>query len=324
MIKKYYILLILLLIAIPCNIAAYSDYIIASGENIGIRLNTSGIMIIGTYDIEGTDPASEAGLKIGDKIISVNNQKVSSIDNISSILSRSSSSTISIGYVRNGKEKHTELTLKNRKTGMYLKDSISGIGTLTFVDPNTKRFGALGHEIVDSASGKIVEMESGNIFSSFINSITRSSDGNPGEKNASFNSSEVIGEIEKNTNKGIFGSYQEKIEDRNLYKVANIEEIQLGDAKIKTVIDGNQVEEYSIKIRKVNETKDHTKNIIFEITDDTLLEKTGGIIQGMSGSPIVQGEYIVGAVTHVVVDDPTRGYGILITNMLEEAENKGE
>lgn len=324
MIKKLQFLLILLLIAIPCNIFAYSDYIIASGENIGIKLNTDGVIIIGTYDIENVDPASEAGLKIGDKIISINNQKVSSIENISSILSRNSKDTISLGYVRNGKEKHTELTLKNKKTGMYLKDSISGIGTLTFVDPNTKRFGALGHEIVDSTSGKIVDIESGNIFSSFINSITKSSDGNPGEKNASFNASEVLGEIEKNTNKGIFGVYQEKIEDRSLYKVANIENVELGDAKIKTVIDGNKVEEYGIRIIKVSDTKDNTKNIVFEINDNTLLEKTGGIIQGMSGSPIVQGEYIVGAVTHVVVDDPTRGYGILITNMLEEAENKRE
>ncbi len=321
MTKKLHFLLLLLLIAIPCNIAAYSDYIIAGGDNIGIKLNTDGIMIIGTYDIEGVDPASQAGLKIGDKIISINNQKVSSIDQISSILSRNSKDTVSLGYVRNGKEQVTELTLKNKKTGLYLKDSISGIGTLTFVDPNTKRFGALGHEIVDSTSGKIVESTNGNIFSSSITSITKSRDGNPGEKNASFNSSEILGEIKENTNKGIFGFYQEEIEDTNLYKVAKIEDVHLGEAKIRTVVDGTKVEEYHIQITKVGDTKDNTKNLLFEITDSTLLDKTGGIIQGMSGSPIIQGEYIVGAVTHVVVDDPTRGYGILITNMLEEAEN---
>lgn len=320
MIKKLNILFILLLIAIPCNIAAYSDYIIASGDNIGIKLNTEGIQIIGTYDIEGVDPASNAGLKIGDKIVSIDNNKVISIDNISSILSRNNKSIISIGYVRNGKEYMTELTLKNKKTGLYLKDSVSGIGTLTFVDPNTKRFGALGHEIVDSSSGKIVESKDGDIFSSSISSITKSRDGNPGEKNATFNTSDIIGEIKKNTNKGIFGFYQEDIEEKHLYKVAHVENVKLGSAKIRTVVSGNKVEEYDIKITKVQETKDHTKNILFEITDSNLLEKTGGIIQGMSGSPIVQGEYIVGAVTHVVVDDPTRGYGILITNMLEEAE----
>lgn len=320
MIKKF-TLVFLLLIAIPCNIAAYSDYIIASGDNIGIKLNTDGILIIGTYDIEGSDPATNAGLKIGDKIISIDYQSVSSIDQISSILSRNSKDTISVGYVRDGKEYNTELTLKNKKTGLYLKDSISGIGTLTFVDPNTKRFGALGHEIVDSMSGKIVESTSGNIFSSSIHSITKSRDGNPGEKNATFNSSEVLGEIKENTNKGIFGFYQEEVSEENLYKVAKLEDIELGEAKIRTVIDGTKVEEYTIEIKRVEETEEHTKNLLFEITDSTLLDKTGGIIQGMSGSPIVQGEYIIGAVTHVVVDDPTRGYGILITNMLEEAEN---
>lgn len=324
MIKKLKFLVFLLLIAIPCNIAAYSDYIIASGDNIGIKLNTDGIIVIGTYDIEGVDPATEAGLKVGDRLISINQQKVTSIDTISSILARNKRDTISLGYVRNGKEYVTELTLQNKKTGLYLKDSISGIGTLTFVDPNTKRFGALGHEIVDSTSGKIVESSSGKIFSSSIHSITKSRDGNPGEKNASFNSSEIVGEIHKNTNKGIFGSYQKETTEENLYKVANIEDVKVGDAYIRTVIDGTKVEEYQIKITKIQETKDNTKNLLFEITDSTLLDKTGGIIQGMSGSPIVQGEYIVGAVTHVVVDNPNRGYGILITNMLEEAEKVGE
>ncbi len=324
MIKKINILLVLLLSLLPCNILAYSNYVIASGDNIGIRLNTDGIIIIGTYDIEGTDPATSAGLKVGDKIISIDGKKVTSIEGISSFLSRNSKDTVSIGYVRNGKEFKTNLTLKNKKTGLYLKDTISGIGTLTFVDPNTKRFGALGHEIVDSISGKIVESKEGTIFSSSITSITRSSDGNPGEKNATFNTSDILGQIEKNTNKGIFGEFKSTIGKNNLYKVANIEDIKLGDAKIRTVINGNKVEEYQIKIVKIKETKDNTKNLIFEIMDDTLLEKTGGIIQGMSGSPIIQDEYIVGAVTHVVVDDPTRGYGILITNMLEEAENSRE
>lgn len=324
MIKKINILLVLLLSIIPCNIFAYSDYIIASGDNIGIKLNTDGIIIIGTYDINKVSPASQAGLQVGDKIVSINGKEVSSIQEISSILSRNSIDTISIGYVRNGKEFNTQLTLKDKKTGLYLKDTISGIGTLTFVDPNTKRFGALGHEIVDSTSGKIVESKSGSIFSSSISSITKSRDGTPGEKNASFNTSDILGQIKKNTNKGIFGNYQSKIEDTKLYKVAGIEEIKLGEAKIKTVIKDNEVEEYQIKIVKIQDTKDNTKNIIFEITDKALLEKTGGIIQGMSGSPIVQNEYIVGAVTHVVVDDPTRGYGILITNMLEEAENTRE
>lgn len=321
MIKKINFLFILLLIALPLNVGAYSDYVIASGDNIGIKLNTDGIIVIGTYDIEGIDPATKAGLQIGDRIVSIDGKNVLSIEDISSVISQNSTGTIQIGYIRNGIEQSTVLTLQNKKTGLYLKDTISGIGTLTFVDPTTKIFGALGHEIVDSTSGKIVESGSGTIFTSIIRSITPSKDGIPGEKNASLNSSAVLGEIEENTNKGIFGTYSGTIDENNLYKVANIEDIQLGEATIKTVIEEDTVEEYTIKILKVQETPDNTKNIVFEITDSDLLEKTGGIIQGMSGSPIVQGEYIVGAVTHVVVDDPTKGYGILITNMLEEAEN---
>ena len=130
----------------------------------------------------------------------------------------------------------------------------------------------------------------------------------------------IVGNIFENTNKGIFGTYEEDISKETLYKVANAKDVQKGEAKILTVLNGNEVEEFTINILKVN-TDDKIKNLIFEITDSELLSKTGGIVQGMSGSPIVQGEYIIGAVTHVVVDSPNKGYGILITNMLEEAEN---
>lgn len=321
MIKKIKLVLLMLLITLPATVFAYSDYIIASGDNIGIKLKTNGVLVIGTYDVNGKDPALEAGLKVGDKIIKINNREISSIDDITTVISSNREISIKIGYIRDDKESTATLVLQNNKTGLYLKDTISGIGTLTFIDPTTKKFGALGHEIVDSTSGKIAESISGEIFESSITSITPSRDGNPGEKNASFNSSEVVGSIEENTNKGIFGIYDGVINKNNLYKVAELEDIKLGTAKIKTVISGKEVSEYNIKILKVTATNDKTRNIVFEITDKDLLAKTGGIIQGMSGSPIIQNGYIIGAVTHVVVDDPSKGYGILITNMLEEAED---
>ena len=316
--KQY---LVILLMIIPLNIFAYSDYIIAGGENIGIRVNTKGVIVVGTYDIEGVSPASKAGLLEGDIITSINDKKVNDIDDVSNFISNNSEETITIGYIRDEIEHKTALKLINNKTGLYLKDSISGIGTLTYVDPNTKNFGALGHEITNSMNGEIVYISNGSIFSSSIIGIKPSRNGNPGEKNASLNTNDIIGSIKENTNKGIFGKYYEELNINKLYKVANIDDIKIGPAKIKTVLNQNAVKEYSINILSFKETNDKTKNIIFEITDPDLLNKTGGIIQGMSGSPIIQGDNIIGAVTHVVINDPTKGYGIFITNMLEEGDN---
>lgn len=319
--QKIKLFLLLLLALLPITVLGYSDYIIASGDNIGIKIQTEGIIIVGTYDINGKSPADEAGLKEGDIIISVNDKKVSSIDDITKIISNNREDSITIGYIRNDIESKTVLNLINKKTGLYLKDTISGIGTLTFIDPTTKKFGALGHEIVNSVSGEIVNVADGDIFTSSITSIVPSRNGTPGEKNASLNSEDILGNIDENTNKGIFGTYNGEVNNLKLYKVAEIKDIKAGNAKIKTVLDGNEIKEYNINILSIKETKDKTKNIIFEIIDDELLEEAGGIIQGMSGSPIIQGDYIIGAVTHVVVNDPTHGYGIFITNMLEEAEN---
>lgn len=323
--KNAFLLFLLSFFIIPLNINAYSDYVIASGENIGIKLNANGVLIVGTYKIENKNPGVEAGLEVGDKIVSINDTDINNISQMVNEINSSRSESIKVGYIRDDKENYTNLNLYNEngtyKTGLYVKDSISGIGTLTFIDPETKLFGALGHEITESTTGKILEITDGTIFDSTVTGITPSSDGDPGEKNATFDSRLVYGEINENTNKGIFGNFTSDIDSTSLYKVATIDQIKTGEAKILTVLDGNKVGEYSINITKVSNTKDKIKNIVFEITDEDLLSKTNGIIQGMSGSPIIQGDYIVGAVTHVVVDNPHKGYGILITNMLEEAEN---
>lgn len=317
--------LLLSLIIIPINTYAYSDYIIASGENIGIKLNSNGIIIVGTYEIDDKNPSIDAGLQVGDIITSINDTNVTTISEMVNLINSSDSNTIKVGFLRDNKEKSTNLELYDDngtyKTGLYVKDSITGIGTLTFIDPETRLFGALGHEIIESNTGKILDITDGEIFDSKVTGITPSSDGEPGEKNATFNSSDIDGKIKENTNKGIFGNYTSSINNLKKYKVAKLDDIKLGEAKILTVLDGEKIGEYSINIIKVSNTKDKVKNIVFEITDNDLLKKTNGIIQGMSGSPIIQGEYIIGAVTHVVVDNPHKGYGILITNMLEEAEN---
>ena len=322
--KKNVYKLLLILLLIPLRLYAYSDYIIASGENIGIKLMSDGIIIVGTYDVGGNNPATEAGLKVGDIIEKVDNTEVNSIDEMIAKINDSRSNDVSITYKRNNEIKDTTLNLDktsgNVKTGIYVKDSITGIGTLTYIDPKTKIFGALGHEIADSSTKKILDINGGTIFPSTVTGIVKSGDGNPGEKNATFDLSKTDGNVLENTNKGIFGEYISDIDESKLYKVADYKDVNLGKAKIKTVLAGNEVGEYDINIISVTNS-DKIKNIVFEITDEELLDKTNGIIQGMSGSPIIQGKNIVGAVTHVVIDNPLKGYGILITNMLEEGEN---
>jgi len=324
--KKWKITFLILLTSfiMPISILAYSDYIIAGGENIGIEIKSKGVMIVGLYEVNGKYLASEAGLKIGDIITQVNNKKVETIDDLTKIISESNEK-IDLKFKRNNKEDSTVLSLIKDdnnvyKTGLYVKDTIKGIGTLTYIDPNTKLFGALGHEIIEKSTGKILEIKDGKIYNSTVTNIEPSSDGNPGEKNAIIENS-PIGDIKENTNKGVFGEYKEKIPEKQQYKVAQTKDIKTGPAKILTVLNDQEVKEYEIEILKTFDSKEKIKNLLFEITDKELLETTGGIVQGMSGSPIIQDEYIIGAVTHVVVDSPTKGYGIFITNMLEEAEN---
>lgn len=322
--KKTSILLLLFLI-IPFNILAYSDYLIPGGENIGIELKSDGIIVVGTYKIDNHDPAKEAGIMKGDIITSIDDTKISSTNELISKVNQSTNGEIKIGYIRNNLNSYTNLKLYKQqginKTGLYVKDSIIGIGTLSFIDPNTKIFGALGHEIIEKTTGAIFDSKDGKIFESSVIGLIPSTNGTPGEKTARYYSDKVNGTIYENTNKGVFGNYVTEIPDKKLYKVATSSQIKTGEAVIRTVLSENVVSEFTINILKTNDNT-KTKNILFEITDKELLNKTNGIVQGMSGSPILQGDYIIGAVTHVVIDNPTKGYGIFITNMLEEAENE--
>lgn len=312
----------LLTLIIPFQVYAYSDYIIAGGENVGIKINSNYVMVVGSYDI-GTD--QNKSLVPGDKILRINGYKVSSINEMLNVISKTiKNSSVSVDYLRGMEENTTTLKLvldENGvyKTGLYVRDSISGVGTLTYIDPNTKLYGALGHEIIEKNTSQKLDIKDGQIYQSNVISIVPSRSNSPGEKNANYNQDNAYGTINENTYAGIFGDYTAKIPDKKLYKVATINDIKLDKAQMLTVIDGDKVESFDISIIKLNNGYD-SKNILFQIADKRLLDKTGGIVQGMSGSPIVQGDYIIGAVTHVVVNEPTKGYGILITNMLEEAE----
>lgn len=318
-------ILLIGLVLLPFNVMAYSDYIIPGGETLGIEINSDGIMVIGFYQIDGKYNKGTPAIKAGDYIIKVNDVNVSSIDELIKEVEKSiNDGFINVTYKRNGKVKESKLDLIKDgdiyKTGLYVKDSITGIGTLTYIDPETQIFGALGHEIVESNTSSIVEIKSGMIFRNYITGIDKSTVGVAGSKNAKFYYDTVFGKIIKNTNVGIYGIYEVNLPEKELFEVADPSEVKVGAATIYTVLDGEEIKEYSIKITSINETSS-IKNISFLIDDEDLLSKTGGVVQGMSGSPIIQNGKIIGAVTHVIVDNPTTGYGIFITTMLKEGEN---
>lgn len=317
--KKYIILILLLLF--PFNTLAYSNYIIPGGQSLGIEVKNNGVIVIGFYRVNGK--LNSNGLKVGDIIVKVNDIDISSIDELlDGIENNIVDNKINVTIKRDSKYINKELELERingvYKTGLYVKDSIIGIGTLSYIDPTTKIYGALGHEIIESTSNKLIEVKTGSIFKTSITTIDKSVNGVAGTKNAKFYNNISYGSVVKNTNKGIYGIYNSDISKYSTLEVGGYEDIKLGKAYIKTVILGEEIKTYEIEIDKKNNNE--TKNIHFKIVSEDLIDKTGGIVQGMSGSPIIQDNKIIGAVTHVVIDNPTTGYGILITNMLEEGE----
>lgn len=316
----------LLLLVMPITTYAYSSKVVLGGQNIGIEVNSSGVMVVGFYKVNDSYIGRDAGIEIGDKIIKISNTNVNSIDEMVNAINKNiNNSKVNMTISRGNKEKNVTLDLVRDnndvyKTGLYVKDQITGIGTLTYIDPETKIYGALGHEIIESNTNQKIEVKNGKIFKSEVTGATKSDRTTTGEKNAIFNKNIVYGNIKENTINGIFGTYTGNFNDNNLIEVAEPNEIALGEAKILTVLKDNKIEEYTINILNIN-TDTKTKNILFEITDDNLLNATNGVIKGMSGSPIVQNNKLIGAVTHAIVNDNEKGYGIFITTMLEEGEN---
>ena len=321
--KKLRFLLLALMISImPINALAYSSKVILGGENVGIEIQSEGILIVGFYKINNSYNSSN--LYLGDKIKKVNGHSVNTInDLVNAIDMYVKDDKVKITYERDGKEYKTNLYLENvngiLKTGLYVKDKLTGSGTISYIDPESKVYGALGHEILESSSNKRVEVRTGYIFATDVINIEKSFDGNPGSKTAKFYYNEKFGSIDKNTMVGIYGNYDVDIDEGKLIEVASIDEVKTGDATLYTVLDGKDVKGYKINILKVD-TDSKIKNIYFEVTDKELLEKTGGVVQGMSGSPIVQDGKLIGAVTHVSIDKVNTGYGISIITMLEEGD----
>ena len=317
------ILIMLTIFLFPLTVFAYSDYIIPGGQTLGVEVETDGIMIIGFYKIEGKYNKGNPELRSGDYITKINEIKVNSIEEMTNVIENAEDKrNIIITFKRDNNEERTNLPLilsdGKYKTGLYVKSSIKGIGTLSYIDPDTHVFGALGHEITESESNEVVEIKQGYIFNSLITDIEKSKPGIAGSKIAKFNENIKYGDIDKNTKYGIFGNFNYELPNIKPLKVSD--NIKIGKAYIKTVLNDDNVEDFEIEITGINEDS-ITKNITFKILDNDLINKTGGVVQGMSGSPIIQNNELVGVLTHVVVDNPITGYGIFITKMLKEGDN---
>ena len=315
------ILLLLILLIFPINVFAYSNKVIVGGETIGIEVHSDGVYVVGFYPVNGKYIGEEAGFIVGDIIKKINNVSISNINGLNSILDNESLYKFSV--IRNGKSLIIPIKLEleddSLKTGLYVKDTINGIGTLSYIDPETKVYGSLGHEIIESKSYSKFEISDGSIYSSLVSNIRKSINGSTGEKKANIDKSNEIGNIYINEETGIYGIYNNDYSNREVYEVGDSNSIKKGLASIRTVISGSDIKDYYINILSIDESNS-TKNILFEITDKNLLKNTGGIVQGMSGSPILQDNKIIGVVNYVIVDDTKRGYGIFITKMLEEGD----
>lgn len=315
--KKIIWLLILLM---PFYVFAYSKYVIPGGDTLGIEVNSKGIIVVGFYNINGNKINQD--FKIGDRLIEANGIEINKISDLNEIIKKNDKDNLQITYIRNEKEYSGKLevvlTNGSYKTGLYVKESVLGIGTLTYVDPETGVYGILGHSLNLSQTNQKFVVNDGFTYDAVVTNFIKSNNGSPGSKNADIDKDSVFGTVEVNTDYGVFGIIEEDTND-SLLEVGEIDDIKLGSAYIRTTNEDNKIVNYEINIIDINKN-DTDRNIYFEVVDERLIKMSGGIVQGMSGSPIIQGDYIIGAVTRVLVDDVTKGYGISIVTMLEEGD----
>ena len=321
-----FLVILTFLISFKINSSANSNNMVyLGGENIGIKL-TTGVTIIGKYEVETANgkekPWKDSDIEVNDVIVAVNNLKISDNNSLLNVLSRVEEEKIQLELVRNDQKVLTTISVVKTNTnqkslGLYIKDKILGVGTLTFIDGTTNKFAALGHGIYHE--NKLYSEAKGVILDSTVDSVKKAIPGDAGEIRSNLNN-QVIGYIYSNTNTGLYGKDISDKTSRQLIEVAEIEEVKVGKAYIVTTLTSNKKETYEIEIIEVkNQVTKDIKGIKIKITDPKLLNTTGGIVQGMSGSPIIQNGKLVGAVSHVVVDNPTVGYGIYAKWMLNDA-----
>lgn len=309
--------------------------VIPCGDVIGLKLYTNGVLVVGMSEVEDIDknkvkPYENSHIQEGDTIIQINNDEIDSVNTLKEIVNKSKGEALDLIFVRDGTVLTSSIipakvSNSEYKLGLWVRDAATGVGTLTYYNPESDEFGALGHGISDSDTGKMIDIESGELVTSKIISITKGISGNAGELRGTILNQPTIGKVNKNTNFGIFGILDKK-ENLNInynkkMKVALRNELELGDATILCNIDGDGVKEYKIKIEKIYlDNNEDNKSFMIRVCDEKLIEKTGGIIRGLSGAPIIQNEKFVGAVTNVLVANPEVGYGIFADLMIKNGK----
>lgn len=297
------------------------------GMPFGVKILSKGLSVVGFAEMNGKpdSPAYNAGIRLGDIITKVNGYDISSIEDFSKRINENGCKPIKITIERNGKSIELDVTPrqynndKSYKAGLWLKDSTSGIGTVTFIDPETNIFGGLGHGICDANNGALVPLSKGVIMDVTINGVNKGKIGAAGELRGCFNLKK-IGSLMNNTTCGVFGVLSDNCvkSPESLMNICPKGEVKEGDAYIWCTLSDGAPQKFAIRITDIDRASSSAKSFRVKVVDPLLISKTGGIVQGMSGSPIIQNGKLVGAVTHVLINDPTTGYGIFIENMLNQ------
>ena len=299
-----------------------AELLIPVGKIVGLQLLDNTLTVVAYDDIFGSC-ARDAGLKIGDELVKVNGDDIAAPQDLRDALEDQAGCPVELTVRRDGKLNTVQLTPRQTdegpRIGVYLRQGVAGIGTVTFYDPDTGAFGALGHG-VSTAQGALVELTRGGAYPARIQSVKKGRCGEPGQLKGSADPESPLGPLLRNTPQGVFGVTKQGWKGIAI-PTAAYEQIHTGPAVIRSTTQGDQVQEYSVEILKIYpENRADCRNFLIKVTDPALLKTTGGIVQGMSGSPIIQDGRLIGAVTHVLVNDPTTGYGIFIENMLNAAD----
>lgn len=310
--------------------------VVPLGDLVGLKLYTKGVLVVGISEIKGEDnktykPYEEAGIEQGDSIIKINDEKIESTEDLLECVGKTNGKTMSMTYIKGGEEVEKTITpvktSKNTyKLGIWVRDAGAGVGTLSFYDETTNTIASLGHGIQDVDTEEMLDISSGEFVTAEIVNVKKGEENNPGRIEGTIEDSKNLGTVYSNTRFGVYGKINNKselnIDTSKAIKVALRNEIKEGDAKIICTLEDGKKEEYNVRIQKIfKNNNENNKSMIVKVTDERLLEKTGGIIQGMSGSPIIQNGKMIGALTHVLVSDPTMGYGVFADLMLKEIKN---
>lgn len=297
-----------------------AQLVVPGGQVIGLELQ-DGSVTVAAFDEGIGKNAQDCGLQVGDRITAVNGKSVHCVQDVRTALNQTDGEA-ELTVLRKGKTRQMkilpEITSAGPRLGVYLKQGITGVGTVTWYEPESGTFGALGHGVNDP-EGNLIQMEQGSVYNASVLTVKTGKSGEPGQLMSAMTGGGEIGIIEKNTVQGVFGKAQLSAKEEML-PVGEKEDVRAGDAVIRSTVSGNRVQEYSVEIVKVYPNSGPSgRNMVLKVTDPDLLEATGGIVQGMSGSPIIQDGKLIGAVTHVLINDPSMGYGIFIENMLDAA-----